>query len=228
MNFEGELSVKQPLIYASDISNDDYSKLANHALKQPDNITKKCGKKECINIVELHKKNYEYVSKIMFTTAYGYRNTYSSFCLYHFCSEECKEHFKKYNRCYKCNEDCTSEGKGTYVENLGYTLCNGRGDMEPPCISTITSHKLEKRFAQEYKRSGYYKIDSEVINNMLRGCDGLKRIIADNGNMVSYNMLKDMYKFSTEFKVQERENEVLVDEETFNTYYNMVKDEFFF
>jgi hypothetical protein len=63
---------------------------------------------------------------------------------------------------------------------------------------------------------------------MLRGCDGLKRIIADNGNMVSYNMLKDLYKFSTEFKVQERENEELTDEETFNTYYNMVKDEFFF
>ena len=227
MNFEGELSAKQPLVYASDVF-EDYSKSTHYALKRPDNITKKCSKKECINNVELYKDNYEYVSKTMFKTAYGYRNKYSSFCLYHFCSDECKENFKKHNRCYKCNEDCTSDGKGTFVETLGYTLCNSRCDMDPPCMSNIVSYELEKRFAQEYKRSGYYKIDSEVINNMLRGCDGLKRIIADNGNMVSYNMLKDMYKFSTEFKVQERENEELTDEETFNTYYNMVKDEFFF
>ena len=137
MNFETELSAQQSLIFMSDVC-ESYIK--------SDNITKKCGKKECMNNVAIHKDNYEYVSKIMLTTACGYRNKSSNFILYHFCSEECKEHFRKYSCCYKCNEDCTSYSKGTFVENLGYTLCNGRGDMEPPCISTITSYKLEKRY----------------------------------------------------------------------------------
>lgn len=172
-----------------------------------------------MNIVELCKDNYEYDSKIMYKTAFGYRNKYSNFMLYHFCSEECIEYFKKHSYCYKCNEDCTSYGKGTF-ENLGYTLCNGRCDMEPPCISTITSHKLEQRFTQEYIRHGYYKIDSDIIDKMLNGYDELKQIIANNGNTVSYNMLKDMYMFYSKFEVHEREN----DEETFYEYYNMIKD----
>ncbi len=81
------------------------------------------------------------------------------------------------------------------------------------------------RFAQEYVRYGYYRVDSEVIDKMIGGYDGLKQIIADNGNLVSYNMLKDMHTFSTKFEVLERENEDLTDEETFYEYYNKIKDE---
>jgi len=38
-------------------------------------------------------------------------------------------------------------------------------------------------------------------------------------------MLKDMHEFSATFKIPERENEYLVDEETFYEYYNKIKDE---
>jgi len=46
MNFESELFVKQPLVYASDVSK-DYSKTAHNAfaLERNGHITKKCGKK---------------------------------------------------------------------------------------------------------------------------------------------------------------------------------------
>jgi len=99
------------------------------------------------------------------------------------------------------------------------------GDMEPPCISIIASHELEKRFAQEYVRYGYYRVDGQVIDKMLGGYDGLKQIIVASEYMISYNMLKDMHTLSTKFKVHERENEYLVDEETFYEYYNKIKDE---
>ena len=49
------------------------------------------------------------------------------------------DYFDKYKRCHRCHED----GKGTYIEELGYALCNGRGDYNPPCIK---KYELEKRF----------------------------------------------------------------------------------
>jgi len=89
----------------------------------------------------------------------------------------------------------------------------------------MVDYKLEQRFTQEYIRHGYYKIDSDIIDKLLNGCDDLKRIIADNGNTVSYNMLKDMYMLYSKFEFRERENEDLVDEETFYEYYNTIKNE---
>jgi hypothetical protein len=192
---------------------------------RPDTKIQKCDRKECITDITLQKVNYEYVYKIMYTTACGYRNKYSNFIQYYFCSEECKTQFKKYCVCHKCNEDCSRVSEGTFIEKLGYTLCNSRGDMEPPCISVIASCDLEKRFAQEYKKVGYYKVDNEVIEKLLRDNDDLLQLIAANGYMISYNMLKDMYIFHTESKVCERENEDSVDEETFYEYYNRIKDE---
>ena len=226
MNFESELSAKQPSDHLNNVSNNNSDTAHNAcASDKPCHITKKCGRKVCLNRVELQQNTYNCSSKIMFKTASGYRNKASNFCLYHFCSEECLEHFKKYSCCHKCNEDCTRAGKGTFVDKFGYTLCNGRGDMEPPCISIIASHELEKRFAQEYVRYGYYRVDSQVIDKMIGGYDGLKQIIAANEYMISYNMLKDMHEFSATFEIPERENEDLVDEETFYEYYNKIKDE---
>ena len=225
MNFEDELAAKQPLIFASDVS-EDYDKsvwcVYVSGLKKH-NGTKKSDIKECMNKVELYEATYRYHSKIMFQTANKYRNRDSN--LHHFCSDECMNHFKKYSCCYKCEVDCIKEGQGTFIKKLGYTLCNSRGDMVPSCMSAMVDYKLEQRFTQEYIRHGYYKIDCDVIDKLLNGYDDLKRIIADNGNTVSYNMLKDMYMLYSKFEFRERENEDLVDEETFYEYYNKIKDE---
>jgi len=91
----------------------------------------------------------------------------------------------------------------------------------------MNSDTLKSRFEQEYLKCGYYKIDTMVIDKLLQkqDCDALKQIITNNGNMVSYNMLKDMYIFYTDSVVCNRkEEEELVDEETFNEYYDMIKD----
>ena len=198
--------------------------------KEPEQkiIMKKCGKKECANNVELQQNKYNYNSKFMFRTACGYRNKASSFPLYHFCSEECLEHFKKYSRCYQCDEDLVWNGGGTFVENLNYTLCNGRGDMEPPCVSSLESHKLEKRFAWEYNNMGYYMIDADIIDKLLpgSGCDKLKKLITDNGNKVSYSMLKDMYAFYTSYSARDRGDETNneTDKVNFHEFYDKIKD----
>ena len=191
-----------------------------------DHVSKKCSKKECMNRVEVYKaygNTYEYESKIMFKTANKHRTAYST--LYYFCSHECKNHFKKYSRCHKCNEDCTKKGQGTFIESLDYTLCNSRSNIGSGCISIIDDRKLEKRFTQDYIRHGYYKIDRNVIDKLLIGHNELKQIIEDHGNMVSYNMLKEMYILYSKLEVNEREPDEIIDEKTFYEYYNMIKDE---
>ena len=204
MDFEGELTTAQSLDY----------------------ISKKCGKKECMNRVEVYKaygNTYEYESKIMFKTANKHRTAYST--LYHFCSNECRNHFKNHSRCYKCNEDCTKKEQGTFIESLGYTLCNRRGDKGPNCISIIDDRKLEQRFIQDYIRHGYYKIDSDAIHKLLNGHNELKQIIEDHGNMVSYNMLKEIYVLYSKLEINERESDEIIDEKTFYEYYNTIRDE---
>ena len=190
-------------------------------------ILRKCYKKDCANNVELHKDNYKVVSKYMYQSSSGYRNRESSFPTHHFCSKECMEYFKKYNCCGQCDELFSGRDRGTFVEALGYTLCNSRCDLNPPCISNMNGHILKSKFKQEYSKLGYYKIDDMLIDKLLQkqDDDDLKQLIANNGNMVSYNMLKDMYIFYTDSVVCNRkEEEELVDEETFNEYYDMIKD----
>ena len=105
---------------------------------------RKCSKDLCDSMVDM-KKDFPNPyglcndkSKYMLSTAHGYRNQSCSFSKYYFCSKECIDYFDKYNRCHRCHED----GKGTYIEELGYTLCNGRGDHNPPCI---VKYAIEKR-----------------------------------------------------------------------------------
>lgn len=100
----------------------------------------------------------------------GYRNKYTSFPTLHFCSQECLEYSKKYNRCERCHEG----GKGTYVEELGYTLCNGRGDCSPPCIA---KYRLEKRFKKEYVDAGFYEISPDIKYRLLNDCAELQEIL---------------------------------------------------
>ena len=196
--------------------------------KNPNNKLQECDKKDCTSNVELqlHNDNYSFVSKYMYKTVSGYRNKGSCWTTNHFCSEECMEYFKKYNCCRRCKEEYYTDDAGTFIEVLGYTLCNRRCDRNPSCISNMNSDMLKSRFEQEYSKCGYYKIDAIVIDKLLQkqDCDDLKQIIANNGNMVSYNMLKDMYIFYTDSVVRHTEEDELVDEETFNEYYNMIKD----
>jgi hypothetical protein len=170
----------------------------------------------CVNMVDMYKSSpnpYGY----MLETAHGYRNKYSSCSIYYFCSEECMDYFDKYKRCHRCHED----GTGTYIEELGYTLCNGRGDWNPPCIA---KYRLEQRFKKDYKDNGFYEIDTKLKNCLLGDCDELKKIITDNGNKITYSMLMDLMNLKANFEVREREENEPTDKLTFEEQCQSIKE----
>jgi len=164
----------------------------------------------CNNIVYSKRSspNDELVWMFVSQTACGYRNKASSFPKYYFCSKECMDYFNTYNRCNRCYQD----GKGVYVEELGYSLCDYRSDYNPICIS---QYQLEKRFKSDYDNQGFYKLDNELKDNLLQGCDELKKLIADNDNKISYSMLLDLYDLNATHDVRERESGEKIDKETF-------------
>jgi hypothetical protein len=131
-------------------------------------------------------------SKYMLSTAHGYRNKASSCSKYYFCSEDCMNHFAKYNRCDRCHED----GKGKYIEELGHTLCTGRGDMNPPCV---VKYEIEKRYISEDRNKQIYKIVIEYRDNCKESNLSLKsdfeelfELIKKNDYRVSYDILTDI------------------------------------
>jgi hypothetical protein len=183
----------------------------------------------CVNMVDMYKSSpnpyglcYD-ESKYMLSTAHGYRNKYSSFSKYYFCSEDCMKHFAKYNRCDRCHED----GKGKYIEvvqkdqlvpkepNLGYSLCEGRGDMNPPCI---VKYEIEKRYIQEDRNKQKYKIVIDYRDNCKESNLSLKsdfeelfELIKKNDYRVSYDILTDIcYARDTYSLRSPSENEVKV------------------
>jgi hypothetical protein len=149
---------------------------------------RKCGKESCISVVDIKKdfpNSYGLCndkSEYMLSTAHGYRNKSSSSTKYFFCSKECMDYFDKYKRCNRCHED----GTGTFIEELGYTLCNGRDDYNPPCI---VKYHLEKRFENDYKNN---EINDKLKNGLLRDCDELRKIITNNDNKLTNSMLLDL------------------------------------
>ena len=160
---------------------------------------RKCSKDLCDGMVNM-KKDFPNPyglcndkSEYMLSTAHGYRNKSSSCSKYFFCSKECMDYFDKYNRCHRCHED----GKGTYIEELGYTLCNGRGDHNPPCI---VKYEIEKRYLSEDRNKQLYKI---VINYFGDNCKDsnfslksdfkeLFELIKKNDFRVSLDLLTDI------------------------------------
>ena len=160
---------------------------------------RKCSKDLCDGIVNM-KKDFpnpyglcKDKSEYMLSTAHGYRNKSSSFSKYYFCSKECMDYFDKYTRCHRCHED----GKGTYIEELGYTLCNGRSDHNPSCI---VKYEIEKRYLSEDRNKQLYKI---VINYFGDNCkdsnfslssdfEELFELIKKNDFRVSYDILTDI------------------------------------
>ena len=184
----------------------------------------KCNNDKCINNVNIFKgkpnlNGYrENQSKYMHLTASGFRNKYSSFKKYYFCSENCLEHFKKYNCCYICNEN----GEGDFIEELGYTLCYGRGDGEHSCIE---KYNLKLRLKDEYEKCGLYKLDTELKDNLLHNCDELKQIITDNEDLISYNMLMDIYNFHLFREPQDQKDTEIKDKKQFYELCDKIKKE---
>jgi len=156
---------------------------------------RKCSKDLCDGMVNMKKvfpNPYGLCndkSEYMLSTAHGYRNKSSSFPEYYFCSKECMDYFAKYNRCHRCHEG----GKGTYIEELGYTLCNIRGDYNPSCI---VKYEIEKRYLSEDRNKQLYKI---VINckdsnfSLLSDFKELFNLIKKNDFRVSHDILTDIY-----------------------------------
>ena len=159
---------------------------------------RKCSKDLCDGMVDMKKdfpNSYGLCkdkSEYMLSTAHGYRNKSSSYTTYFFCSKECMDYFDKYYRCHRCHED----GKGTLIDNE-YTLCNGRGDCNPPCI---VKYEIEKRYISEDRNKQLYKI---VINYFGDNCkdsnfslksdfEELFELIKKNDFRVSYDLLTDI------------------------------------
>jgi hypothetical protein len=190
---------------------------------------RKCSKYLCDCMVDMKKDfpnpygNCKDKSEYMLSTAHGYRNKYSSFSTYYFCSKECMDYFDKYKRCHRCHED----GEGTYIEvvasdqlvpkepDLGYTLCNGRGDCNPPCI---VKYEIEKRYIQEDRNKQIYKIVIDYRDNCKESNLSLKsdfeelfELIKKNDYRVSYDILTDIcYARDTYSLRSPSENEVKV------------------
>jgi hypothetical protein len=178
----------------------------------------------CDNMVELYKSfpnSYGLCydeSKYMLSTAHGYRNKYSSFSKYYFCSEDCMNHFAKYNRCERCHEG----GRGKYIEvvasdqlvpkepNLGYTLCEGRGDHNPSCV---VKYEVEKRYISEDRNKQLYKIIIDYFDNCKGSNLSLKsdfkelfELIKKNDFRVSYDILTDICYVRNTFELRDRSN----------------------
>ena len=174
---------------------------------------RKCSKDLCDSMVDM-KKDFPNPyglcndkSEYMLSTAHGYRNKSSSCSKYFFCSKECMDYFDKYNRCHRCHED----GKGTYIEELGYTLCNGRGDCNPPCI---VKYAIEKRYLSEDRNKQLYKI---VINyfgdnckdsnlSLLSNFEELFELIKKNDFRVSLDLLTDICYARDTYSIRDRNN----------------------
>ena len=174
---------------------------------------RKCSKYLCDCMVDMKKDfpnpygNCKDKSEYMLSTAHGYRNKYSSFSTYYFCSKECMQHFAKYNRCDRCHED----GEGTYIKELGYTLCNGRGDCNPGCV---VKYEIEKRYIKEDRNKQLYKI---VINYFGDNCkesnlslksdfEELFELIKKNDFRVSLDLLTDICYARDIYSIRDRNN----------------------
>jgi len=190
---------------------------------------KKCDRESCPNMVDIGKEfpnPYGLcldTSEYMLHTAHGYRNKASSFPKYYFCSKECMDWFDKYKRCRRCYEGINAGADGTYIEELGYTLCNGRGDCNPACI---TKYNLEQRFKQDYANYGFYEIDRDLKRVLLRDCDELEQIITDNGNKITYQMLMDIICLKENFEVRERPGAEPGDKASFKEQCDNIKAEY--
>ena len=153
-----------------------------------------------------------------------------SYTTYFFCSKKCMDCFDKYKRCHRCHED----GEGTYIDNLGYSLCEGRGDCNPSCV---VKYEIEKRYLSEDRNKQLYKI---VINCFGDNCkdsnfslksdfEELFELIKKNDFSISLDILTDICYARDTYSLRDRNNptdkEVKVCSECGCTKHSKVNDD---
>jgi hypothetical protein len=221
IEFKLKIVFKQPLEYYL-IDEEQYYKLKsigdlNNVLHQKCTFEKKqCDRNKgyeedlCANMVDMYKSFpnpyglcYD-ESKYMLSTAHGYRNKYSSFSKYYFCSSDCMNHFAKYNRCDRCHEG----GRGKYIDSLRYTLCEGRGDHNPSCI---VKYEFEKRYISDDKNKQIYKIVVDYLKNckdsnlsLKSNFEELFESVKKNDFIVSLDILTDICYAINTFQLRDR------------------------
>lgn len=173
---------------------------------------------QCPNMVDIHKdfpNPYGLcndLSEYMLSTAHGYRNCSSSFSKYHFCSSDCMDHFAKYNRCTRCHEDGTVSGVLSFIEELGHSLCNGRGDWSPGCVIV---YNIEKRYLAENKKTQLFNLVINSLDNYFkhsnisfaREFDILLGLIKKNDYRVSLELLTDICYARSKHSLRDRNDE---------------------
>jgi hypothetical protein len=243
IKFELKIVLKSPLEYYL-IDEDDKQSYKLKSTMDLKNVLdqlctfdkRKCSKDLCDGMVDMYKSvpnSYGLCydeSKYMLSTAHGYRNKASSCSKYYFCSEDCMNHFAKYNRCERCHED----GRGEYIDSLGYTLCTGRGDHNPPCI---VKYEIEKRYISEDKNKQIYKIVTNYFGDNCKDSnlslksdfEELFELIKKNDFRVSFDILTDICYARDTYSLRDRNNptdkEVKVCSECGCTKHSKVNDD---
>lgn len=185
--------------------------------------TNKCNIESCNNIVEIYehsKYKYREESKFMSSTTSGYRCCSGCSKQYHFCSDVCLKYFEAHSKCFRCHENCIGLNKGTFIEELNITLCNGRGDHNPPCYN---KYQLEKRFEKDYQDNNTQYIGrftKDVTEKYKTFCnipdeyDEIFKIISDNNNKISLDILRDINHIDNTYNIRERTENIndIIDE----------------
>lgn len=173
------------------------------------NKTNKCAFNGCINIVHINiNERYREESKFMTYTTSGYRCCQGCSQTHHFCSNECLKLFEAHNRCFRCHERCINTDAGTFIEDLNLTLCNGRGDHNPSCYN---KYQLEKRFIEDYNNANTQYIGKLTVDvtkkytnvcNVPKEYDEIFKIISENENKISLDILKDINYIDNTYNVR--------------------------
>ena len=180
-----------------------------------------CGADNCTNNVQIYeheKYKYQEQSDFSCSTTSGYRCCSGCSKTYHFCSDTCLKLFEAHKRCSRCHERCLHDKDGLFIEELNITLCNGRGDHNPPCS---VKYQIEQRFKNDYTNTEIkyigkvkYNISNKsysriTICNMVNEYDEIFDIIRENDNKITLDMLKDINYIDNEYAVRDRKEDKL-------------------
>ena len=180
-----------------------------------------CDADNCTNNVQIYeheKYKYQEQSEFSCSTTSGYRCCRGCSKTYHFCSENCLKLFEAHKRCSRCHERCLHDKDGLFIEELNITLCNGRGDHNPPCS---VKYQIEQRFKNDYANdeTNYigklkYNISNKsysriTICNMVKEYDEIFDIIRENDNKITLDMLKDINYIDSEYAIRDRNEDDL-------------------
>jgi hypothetical protein len=133
----------------------------------------------------------------------GYRTTGPDVAF--FCSETCLNTFKKYNCCMRCLEYYSPL---IYYQDLGYSLCTSRGDLE---ISCIIKYNQFKQFEEEYKKNNtFYKICNISEREYIfyrSSLEEFHHLIIEHNECITIQMLYDLFYL---YQLQEMNQTILI------------------